>query len=130
MVEFTPLQPANVAVPTACFVPGIVTGPWVFISGQVALMTDNTIYAPGDVAEQTRYIIQNNFRSILELAGGSLTDIVSTTVFMRSFERYRAFDDAWTEAMAGHAVARAVVQGGLLRPEIEIEVQATALLSS
>lgn len=123
-----PLQPSRLPVPTASFVPGLKSGPFVFVSGQVAIDADGKAAHPGDVGAQTAQVVQQ-IRWIVEEAGGSLADIVKTTVYLTDFTGYRDFDAAYTAAFGDHKPAREVVSAALLRPGLAIEMSAIAMLA-
>lgn len=122
------IQPSRLPVPTAAFVPGLKCGQFVFTSGQVAIDAQGKAAHPGDLSAQTTQVIQH-IQWILEDAGGSLANVMKTTVYLTDFSGYRDFDAAYTNAFGEHKPAREVVSAALLRPGLLIEMSAIAMLS-
>ena len=59
---------------------GYRAGNLVFLQGQTGLTLDGEVVAPGDPAGQTRLALEN-IRTLMELAGGSLSDVVKIVVY-------------------------------------------------
>lgn len=105
---------------------GVDTGHLLFLSGQLPIDPQKGKITADTVEEQTKQSL-NNVKSILESAGGSMRDIVKTTVylsdignFMRMNDVYGTFfDEADYPARSAFQVA-ALPQGAL----VEIEVVA------
>src|SRR6266540_1515265 len=60
----------------------------VFISGTTATDDAGSMVGPGDIVAQTRQIFRK-FERLLQAAGGSCEDIVSTVDYFTTTERYR-----------------------------------------
>jgi 2-iminobutanoate/2-iminopropanoate deaminase len=101
----------------------------VFTSGVVARDTQGTLIGLGDMAAQTRQCFQN-IRHIFEAAGGSLSDLVKVTVFIRPGADYAAMNDVRRELLNGIEFASSTVQVGLNAPDALIEVEAVAAIRS
>jgi 2-iminobutanoate/2-iminopropanoate deaminase len=122
------IRPPNLPPPGAAYSHGVRAGESVFVAGEIAQDADGTLVGERDVAEQTRQTILN-MEAVLETAGLTLRDVVSTTVYLTSFEHYAEYDRAYAEAFGDHRPARATVQAGLVRPGALVEIQAIALKS-
>src|SRR5687767_7704773 len=70
------------------FSPGVRIGNLIFLSGTTATDDKGLMVGKGDVVAQTRQIFKK-FAAILELAGGSLANIVETTDYVLSLEDYQ-----------------------------------------
>jgi len=70
---------------------GIATtgGRLLFLAGQDASGPDGKIVAPGDLVAQFEQVI-TNLAAVVEAAGGTPSDIVKLTVFVRSRDEYVA----------------------------------------
>jgi len=96
-----------------------------FLAGQTGEDSSGTL---GDLSEQTRQAIVN-IASILEEHGGSLTDVVRMTCFLRDIADFRVFDEAYSSALQGVSPVRTTVGvTGLPAGEL-VEIEATAYLS-
>ena len=105
----------------------VVWGDEVLISGTTGY-DYATMTMPDDPAEQTRNIY-STFAAVLKEAGGELADIVRLRTFVT--------DPAYCEAVLGvqgenfrdvRPAATIVVVGGLLKPEMKVEIEAEARL--
>ncbi len=107
----------------------VVAGDEVLISGTTGF-DYSTMTMPEDPAEQARNIYAT-FAAVLRRAGGTLADIVRLRTFVT--------DPAWCEPVLevqGEAfadirpAATIVVVGGLLKPEMKVEIEAEARLQA
>ena len=120
-----PIQPPGLPTPSAAFSHGFASGDLIFVAGEIAQGQDGVIVGKGDVPTQTRQVLRN-IEAILRAAGATLDDVVSTTVYLASFDGYADYDRAYAEAFGDHRPARATVRAELVRPEALIEIQAIA----
>jgi len=60
----------------------------IFLSGQLSRDSDGKLVGPGDMAEQTRQAIRN-MQTVLETAGGKLSDIVSIVVYTTDIRQFK-----------------------------------------
>jgi len=67
-----------------------------------------------------------NFRKVVEAAGLSLDDVVSTTVYLKDLEDFRAMNEVYSEFFAAEPrPARATVRADLLLG-MKVEIQGIA----
>jgi 2-iminobutanoate/2-iminopropanoate deaminase len=123
------LNPATFGPSLAPYSQGTVANGFCFVSGQAALDERNEVVGPGDARAQTSYVLRR-IETILAEVGASLQDIVSATVFLKSFEDFAAYNEGWKDAMGEHRPARATVRGHLFLDEMLVEIQAVAVLPS
>ena len=107
-------------------------GDWLFVAGQDAIDLDHEVEAVGDLAGQTEATL-NYLRYILEAAGGSLGDLVKTTVYLVAGQDRSVFESAWenffrrqgmAERPAGHHF-----EVKELAPQVLVEIDGVALLT-
>jgi enamine deaminase RidA (YjgF/YER057c/UK114 family) len=99
-------------------------GNWVFLQGQVGWTLEGELVAVGDAAGQARQAMEN-IRALMELAGGSLSDVVRVVVYVtdRTVREAaypvirRLWGDVWP-------CGTGVVVKGLARPEMLLEIDA------
>jgi len=120
------LNSPDLAPPVAAYSHGIEAGNLVFVAGQVATDKEGNTVGAGDVVAQTRQVIAN-VKAVLEAAGCTLQDVVSTTVYVRDFDAYAEYNEAYIQSFGGHRPARATVQAGLVKDEWLVEIQAVAV---
>src|SRR5213079_1572793 len=94
------------------FSPAVKAGPFVFVSGQVA-MGDNGEIVPGGIEAQTRQALDNVERA-LKLAGCTLGDVVKTTVWLDDTRDFWSFNRVYAEFFTGNKPARSTTQAKLM----------------
>jgi 2-iminobutanoate/2-iminopropanoate deaminase len=124
------LNPDTLGAAIAPYSQATIANGFCFISGQVALDQNNEVVAHGDARAQTVVVLER-METILAEVGATLTDVVTTTVWLTEpRDQYAAFNEAWAEKFGDHRPARAVVKSPLLFDGLTVEVQATAALPS
>ena len=110
------------------FSPAVRAGNLLFISGTTASDESGAIVAPGDIAEQTRYIFEK-LGALLAAAGASFDDVVETTEYITTTENYRATAAVRREFFRPpYPAATGVIVAGLLREGALIEISAIAVI--
>ena len=100
----------------------------IFLSGQLARDAEGNLVGKGDMAEQTRQCIRN-MRTVLEAAGGTLEDIVATTVYTTDMREFHNIVKARTEFFFDKLPTSTIVEvTHLADPSLLIEIQAVAAL--
>ena len=108
--------------------PALRVGNTIYISGTTGTDDAGNITAPGDIVEQTRQIFRK-FERLLNAAGGSCADIVQTTDYITTTERYKETAAVRREFLKGaQPTATGVIVAGLLRQHAVIEINAVAVL--
>ena len=103
------------------FSPAVKAGPFVFVSGQVAMGEHGEI-VPGGIEAQTRQVLKNVERA-LALAGCTVGDVVKVTVWLDDARDFWSFNRVYAEFFAGNKPARSTTQAKLMvDTKIEIEV--------
>jgi 2-iminobutanoate/2-iminopropanoate deaminase len=107
-------------------------GDWLLMAGQDAVGFNRVVEAEGDLAGQTQVTLQH-IQDIVEEAGGSLDDVVKTTVYLVAGQDRSTFSAAYQkffEANKRHSSVPAglTVEVRGLSPRCLIEIDAVALL--
>ncbi len=104
-------------------------GPFLFISGVIARDPETgEVAGKGDIVAQTDFIFRK-IKTILEAAGGSLDDVVKTTDYVTTLERYRETAAVRRKYFKnGFPAATGVVVKELVHAEALIEIDAIAIL--
>lgn len=105
--------------------PGIVSGGFLFVAGQVGRGPDGTIGAT--IEEQTRFTLENVGR-VLRAAGCDFKDVVKTTVYITRQEFLQPYNPIYMEYFPEPRPARATVVAGLVDASFLIEIEAIAKL--
>lgn len=105
---------------------GVVTGRMVFTSGQAGLDPQTKKLAAGGVAAETRQTLEN-LRSILEAAGCTLADVVSTNVYMTDLTQFAEMNRVYGEFFRENPPARTTVQVAGLPLGASVEISCVAV---
>jgi len=103
-------------------------GNLLFVSGQIPinpvtgqLIEDTTIQA------QTRRVLQN-LLAIVAAAGGSPSNIVKTTVFLRDMGDFAEMNAVYAEFFRSQPPARATIEAARLPRDVSVEIDCTAII--
>ncbi len=103
------------------FSPAVKAGPFVFVSGQVA-MGDNGEIVAGGIEAQTRQALKNVEKALV-LAGCTLKDVVKSTVWLDDARDFWTFNRVYAEFFSDSKPARSTTQATLMiDAKVEIEV--------
>jgi 2-iminobutanoate/2-iminopropanoate deaminase len=101
-------------------------GDWLFVSGQVPFDPSTGQLIDGDIAAQTRRVL-DNVGALVSAAGLTLADIVRTTVFLADMNDFAAMNDVYRTYFSEPYPARSTVQAARLPRDARIEIDAIAL---
>jgi len=102
-------------------------GNLLFISGQIPIDPRTGEQLKGSLQAQTRQVIEN-VKAIVEAAGGSLENIVKTTLYLQDLGGFVTVNEVYAEYFTKHRPARATVEVSALPKDVGIEMEAIAVL--
>jgi 2-iminobutanoate/2-iminopropanoate deaminase len=105
---------------------GIMAGDTLYLAGQIAIDPATGELTPGTIEEETTLVL-NNLSAVLEAAGMSLANVVSTTVFMADLNEFGAMNEVYATFFPENPPARATVQAARLPRDVKIEIAAIAV---
>ncbi len=117
----------KVATPPAPISMATKSGNLVFVAGIVALDEHGEIVGEGDIRAQTKQVIEN-IRELVQAAGGALSDVTKTTVYITDFANYAAMNEVYREFFANEPPARATVRAELFSDKLLVEIDAIAVV--
>lgn len=100
-------------------------GQLVFLSGQVPIDPATGSLIEGDIAAQTRRVLQN-LGEVLKAAGLSFDHVVRTTVFLADMNDFPAMNEVYATFFTSPAPARSTVQVARLPKDARIEIDVIA----
>lgn len=108
---------------------GVRAGDDLHISGLVSFAADGTIGGEGDIDAQVEQVFAN-MRAVVEEAGGSMDDIVSTTTYLTDVSQAPSISAARARHFTGDVLPTHTVIGvaALARPQFLVEISAIAHL--
>ena len=124
----TAIQTPHAAPAIGPYSQAVRAGQLLFVSGQIPVDPVTGDVVSDDIAQQTTRVIQN-LTSVLEAAGGSLRDVVRTTVFLTDLADFAAMNTVYASNFDTPAPARSTVEVSALPKSVRIEIDAIAVLS-
>lgn len=105
---------------------GVLDGDVLHVSGMVAFAPDGSYVGLGDIDAQARQVF-GNLRAVVEEAGGTLDDVLSTTTYLASSEYAAAVGAVRKEFFTGPVPPTStVVVAPMAREQFMVEVAAIA----
>ena len=102
-------------------------GDWGFLSGQIGLdPVTGTLVSGGVVAEAQQVLA--NLRAVLAAAGGSLGNVVRTTIYLVDLGDFTLVNEVYAAAFNAPFPARATVGVAALPRGARVEIDAIALV--
>jgi reactive intermediate/imine deaminase len=102
-------------------------GDLLFTAGQIALTPDGELLDDEDIETQTTQAL-DNLTAIIEEAGGSLDDVLKTTVFLADIDDFDAMNEVYGSYFDDEPPARSAVQAGALPANVDVEIEAVVSL--
>jgi len=105
--------------------PAVRAGNLLFVSGQVPIDPATGNMIEGDIAAQTRRVL-DNVGALLEAGGVSFANVVRTTVFLADMNDFAAMNQVYGEYFREPYPARATVQVARLPKDSRVEIDVIA----
>jgi 2-iminobutanoate/2-iminopropanoate deaminase len=105
--------------------PAVRAGQLLFVSGQVPIDPASGALIEGDIAAQTRRVL-DNIGALLTAGGRSFADVVRTTVFLADMNDFAAVNDVYGQYFPEPYPARATVQVARLPKDARVEIDVIA----
>lgn len=100
-------------------------GDVIVTAGQLPLTPDGELLDDASVGQQTRQCLEN-VEAILASEGGSLEDVLKTTVFLDDIEDFEEFNEVYSGFFDEEPPARSAVEVGNVPKGAAIEIEALA----
>ena len=126
----------GMAAPKRPFSNAVRAGNAVYVAGQLPVDREGNTVGANDIARQTRQVLEN-IRALVEAAGGTLQDVVKTTVYLTDMANHGPMNTVYREFFPADFPARTTVQVAALAPALKgegrpflVEIDAVAVLTS
>ena len=106
----------------------VVTGKYVFTSGQIPVDPATGLVAGDSVEQQAEQAIKNVI-AVIEAAGGKAENVVKTTCFIKNMGDFAAFNAVYARYFT-NAPARSCVEVSALPKGVLVEIEAIAELTA
>ena len=117
---------ADAPAPVGPYSQAIRAGGFIFVAGQIALDPRTGQLVEGPVEVQARRVLEN-LKAVLAAAGAQLSDVVKTTVFLRSMDDFARVNEVYAEYFPQPAPARSAVAVAQLPRGALVEIEAVAV---
>ena len=104
------------------------TGSLVEVSGTTAVDEAGDVVGAGDMYAQARFVLRKIEKALIE-AGAELSDVVRTRAFLADFSMFEDLARAHREVFADIRPAATAVEARLVRPDLLVEIEATAVVT-
>ena len=126
-MPFEAINPPAFPTPIASYSAGAKAGNTVYVSGVLALGAGGVVLHVGDVAAQTRAVL-DTIRITLEAAGATLEHVAMNHIFLKDFDDYAAFNAVYAEYFPGAKPARYCIKADPVKPDCLVEIASVAHL--
>lgn len=121
-VVSTPNAPAAIGP----YSQAIMAGNTLYLAGQIAIDPATNQVRSGTIEEETRLVL-DNLKAVVEAAGMTMANIVSTTVFLSDLNEFPRMNAVYATYFPASPPARATVQVARLPRDVKIEIAAIAV---
>jgi 2-iminobutanoate/2-iminopropanoate deaminase len=104
----------------------IMAGNTLYLAGQIAIDPATNQVKSGTIEEETKLVL-DNLKAVLEAAGMTMANIVSTTVFMADLNEFPRMNAVYATYFPQNPPARATVQVARLPRDVKVEIAAIAV---
>jgi|SRR5690606_40033464 len=106
---------------------GTKAGNLIFTSGQLPIVPETGELIKDDIKKATKQSL-SNVLSVVEAAGGKLTDIAKVVIFIKNMEDFPKVNEVYEEFFKDHKPARSCVEVSRLPKDANIEIEAIAIV--
>lgn len=102
-------------------------GKMIFCSGQIPLDPKTGQMIEGDIAAQTRQVMEN-LRAVLEAGGASFANVVRCNIFLADMNDFGVVNEIYGQYFPENPPSRATVQVARLPKDSRVEIDCIAVL--
>ncbi len=106
---------------------GTKAGNLIFTSGQLPIVPETGELIKDDIKKATKQSL-SNVLSVVEAAGGKLTDIAKVVIFIKNMEDFPKINEVYEDFFKDHKPARSCVEVSRLPKDANIEIEAIAIV--
>ncbi len=125
MPEIAAVHTAHAPEALGPYSQAIVSGGWIFASGQIPIDPRTGLLVEGPVRDQTDRVMRN-LAAVLAAAGGGLRTVVKTTVYLSDMAFFADMNTVYARHFGDHRPARATVAVGGLPKGVDVEIEVVA----
>jgi 2-iminobutanoate/2-iminopropanoate deaminase len=115
----------NLPAPSGPYSPCVKANGFIFVAGQAAIDPKAGKTIGKGVEDQTRTTLER-IKTILEVAGASLEDVVKVSVFLKDISDFEKMNNVYKTFFVNEPPARTTVQAILASEDLLVEIDAIA----
>ncbi len=104
----------------------LIAGSFIYTSGQIPINPKTGEIVNGDIAQQTKQVMEN-LKAVLEAAGSDLGSVIKTTVFIKNMNDFQTVNSIYNEYFKKPFPARSCVEVARLPKDVGIEIEVIAV---
>ncbi len=104
---------------------GLLAGDTLYLSGQIALDATTNKIIKGSIKDETRMVMEN-LKSLLEVAGMSMDNVVKTTIFLKDMNNFVHVNEVYASYFTKDFPARATIEASRLPKDANVEISMEA----
>ena len=121
------IKTSNAPDPIGPYNQAVLSGNFLFISGQVALKPDTGELANTDIIEETHQVMEN-LKAVLNEAGMEFKNVVKTTIFLSDMNLFSQVNEIYGKYFDADFPARETVAVKGLPKNVNVEISMIASL--
>lgn len=121
------IKTANAPEAIGPYSQAVMAGDFVFTAGQIAISPETNKLINGNVAEQTKQVL-DNLEAVIKASGTKLSSVVKTTVYLIKPEDFAPMNEVYATYFSNEPPARVTVFVSSLPKGALVEIDATAKL--
>ena len=115
------ITPQNAPAPIGPYSPAVMAGNMLFISGQVGKNSTTGELVVGEIKAETKQVMEN-LKSVLAEAGMDFSQIVKTTIFLKSMDDFASVNEVYGSYFTSDFPARETVEVSKLPLNVNVEI--------
>lgn len=119
------IQSTDAPAPIGPYSQAIKTGPFLFISGQIAINPSTGLLEIADLIAETHQVM-HNLKAVLGEAGMDFSHVVKTTIFLTDMDFFSTVNEIYGKYFQGNFPARETVAVKSLPKNVNVEISMIA----
>lgn len=104
-------------------------GSTIYCSGQIPIDPKTGKLVSGDIADETRQVMEN-LREVLKAAGATFRDVVKSTIYLQDLKNFSTVNEIYASYLEAPYPARATFQVAGLPLGVNVEIEMIAHVES
>lgn len=105
----------------------VAAGNLLFVSGQGPVAPDGSGLKKGTLEDEARLTL-TNLKAVLEDSGSGLQHVVKVNAYLADMDKFSEFNEIYKEYFPMNPPARTCIQAGRLPFDIQVEIEAVAVI--